>query len=147
MDTSVSSYRTVDTHGKSQLDLILQVYDGAVTAYNRAREHYRAEEFTPGREQMERAKRFIVHLYTTLNTEEGAEVAENLGKIYAYVIQETDIATATKDTGKIDDIIGILDNLREGWRGLKEQEAEGSIPAEPNPKAAPQPAGGFSTSA
>lgn len=147
MDTSVSSYRTIDTHGKSQLDLVLQVYDGAIAAYYRAGEHFEGQQFTEGREQMERAKRFVVHLYTTLNPEEGGEIAENLGKIYAYVVQETDVATATKDTGKIDDIISVLDNLRQGWRGLKEQEMSGSTPTEPTSKNEAQPVGGFSTSA
>ncbi len=147
MDTSISSYRTVDTHGRSQLDLILQVYDGAIAAYQQASECYKTEQLAEGRRQMERAKRFVVHLYTSLNPEKGGVIAENLGKIYAFVVQETDVATATKDTGKIDDIINILDNLRQGWRGLKEQEASRSGPAEPASETEPQPAGSFSTSA
>lgn len=147
MDNSVGSYRTIDTHGKSQLDLILQVYDGAIGAYGAAKEDYGNNRFTEGREQMERARRFVVHLYTTLNPEEGGEIAENLGKIYAYVVQQTDIASATKDTGTIDDIINILDNLRQGWRGLKEQQASGSNPSESTTRPEPQPAGSFSTSA
>ena len=37
MDGQIGTYRTMETHGKSQLDLILQVYNGAILAYETAR--------------------------------------------------------------------------------------------------------------
>jgi flagellar secretion chaperone FliS len=124
MNKKLGSYQSAETIGKSQIDLILKVYDGAVGSLESARQAYTDERLTDGREQMERARRFVTHLYTTLNMEMGGEVAENLGKLYAYVISQSYAVQATKDLASIADMISILDNLRAGWRGLRQQQAE-----------------------
>ncbi|MFH1687160.1 MAG: flagellar export chaperone FliS [bacterium] len=141
MDDQLGTYRTMETHGKSQLDLILQVYNGAIKAYETASAKLANQEFDAGREELEKAKRFVVHLYTTLDTEQGGEVADNLSQLYAFVVNESNVVAATKDTGRIDDIVSILDNLRQGWQELRQQ-----VQAEPS-LSAPAPAlGGFTTS-
>lgn len=111
--------------GKSPIELVIQVYDGAITAYNQASEFYNQQKLNEGWEQLEKAKKFITHLYTTLDTDKGGEIAENLGKIYSFMINQTDTVEATKDIKLIKDNIKILKNLREGWVGAKEKiEAE-----------------------
>ena len=124
MDSRLSAYRRTETLGKSQLDLILQVYDGAVNAYTSAREHFEREEFQSGREALDKAKRFVTHLYTTLDFEKGEEIAQNLGRIYAFVISETDAVQGTKNTKQLDAVISILGNIRSGWAGLGESNTE-----------------------
>ncbi len=121
MRNNLQSYRAADTLGKSQLDLILQVYDGALKSFTCARAHYEKEEFNPGYEELEKAKKFMTHLYTTLNPDEGGEVAENLGKLYTYVICQIHAAQSIKDLKMIDDCSTILKNLREGWASLKQE--------------------------
>lgn len=145
MDGQIGTYRTMETHGKSQLDLILQVYNGAILAYEAARAKFEDQNFEAGRDELEKAKRFVVHLYTTLNTEQGGEVADNLSQLYAFVVNETNTVAATKDLGRIDDIISIMDNLRQGWQGLRQQVQ--SEPSSPSPTPAVALAGGgFDTS-
>jgi flagellin-specific chaperone FliS len=73
MDGKLSTYRTIDTLGKSQVDLILQVYDGAIAAFRAAAEHYVSGELQGGYEQLERARKLLVHLYTTLDQGKGGE--------------------------------------------------------------------------
>lgn len=124
MDGNLNTYRAVETSSKSQLDLILQVYDGALAAFRQAVTHYQNQDSKQGYEQLEKAKKFITHLYTTLNAEEGGEIAANLGKVYAYLITQISLAEATKDLTVIDDNINILGELRLGWQGLKEQDLE-----------------------
>ena len=123
MDAKLDTYRTIDTHGKSQIDLILKVYDGALNEYRICREAVDKGESHRLRPHLEKASKFITHLYTTLDPEKGGGIAANLGHLYAHVLQLTDQVAATKEIEKIDDIISILGNLREGWAGIKEQEA------------------------
>ena len=54
--------------------------------------------------------------------EEGGEIAENLAKLYAYIISQICILEATKDSSQIDDIIIILSELREGWQSIKDSD-------------------------
>ncbi len=124
MKKNLQSYRTADTLGKSQLDLILQVYDGALNSFAGARAHYEKEEYNAGYEELEKVKRFLTHLYTTLNPDEGGEVAENLGKLYAFLVNQIQVVQATKELKLIDDSIQILKNLRGGWEELKGQVAQ-----------------------
>jgi len=147
MDESLKTYLTVNTEGKTQVELVLQVYDGAIKEYLKAIEHLKQEEHTKARDTLDKAKKFIVHLYTTLDPENGGEVAENLGKLYTFAICQTEVATATKDIQIVDDIVNILGNLRDGWKELAEKERETVSTTQPTPVTAESVAtSGFVTS-
>ena len=124
MDGKIGTYQTIDTHGKSQVELIIKVYDGALSAFVAARQKYSEGQNDAGRQQLEKARKFVTHLYTTLDPETGGEIADNLSRLYAYIINQTNVIEATKDSKLVDDIITILDNLRLGWMGIKQQQAE-----------------------
>lgn len=63
----VNTYRQVDTVGKSQIDLILQVYNGTLQAFANGRDRYAQQDFEQGYQYLEEARKFVVHLYTTLD--------------------------------------------------------------------------------
>lgn len=121
MNGQLNTYRQIDTTGKSQIDLILQVYTGALQAFASGHECYEKQDFRNGYEHLEKARKFIVHLYTTLDFEQGGEVADNLGKLYAFVMNEIDLIQATKDLKHLDSCITVLQNLKQGWEDLKGQ--------------------------
>jgi flagellar protein FliS len=124
MEGKIDAYRRADTVGKSQLDLIIMVYDGALKALKEAKAHFQRDQAQAGYEQMQKGKRFITHLYTTLDTEKGGEVAANLGRMYVYVLSQCYVIEATKNADQLVAIIEMLSNLRSGWIGLKEQQLE-----------------------
>lgn len=136
MDGSLKSYEAVDVLGKSQLELVIKVYDGALGSLRAGAECYKNDKLQDGYEHLEKAKTFVVHLYTTLDMEQGGEVAENLSKLYSFIVSQIDVIEATKDLGTIDDIINILINLKSGWSELRQQEAKAV------PQAPVEPAGG-----
>jgi len=121
MDNRLKAYQHTGILGNSQIDLVLQVYDGAIAAFTAAGECYKKSELEDGYEQLQRARKFVTHLYTTLDFDKGREVAENLGKLYAFLISQTDLAVATKDQTVIHGNVKVLRKLREGWAGIKKQ--------------------------
>ena len=121
METKLNSYQTTDILGKSQIELILQVYDGAIKAFKTAGECYQNEKTNDGYEELQKARKFVTHLYTTINAEKGGDIAENLGKLYTTVLCQIDIIEGTKDVQLINDNLKLLSNLREGWVGLRDQ--------------------------
>lgn len=129
MDGKLSTYRTIDTLGKSQVDLILQVYDGAIAAFRAAAEHYVSGELQGGYEQLERARKFLVHLYTTLDQGKGGEVAVNLAKLYTFMICQIDAAETTHDSALIESNVRVLENLRGAWTTLREQNESARKPS------------------
>ncbi len=137
MEDKVAAYRNIDTQGKSQIELILQVYDGAISNLNSAKKHYENLENQEGFESIDKARKFVTHLYTTLNPEKGGDIAKNLGKLYAFIINQCSLIEATKESAQIDDIIIVLNNLKEGWVGIKDQQNNSNSvnPNDSKPKA------------
>jgi len=121
MNKKIMNYQAADTLGRSSVELVVKVYDGAIGSLRQAAEAYSNEDFQKGYEFIEKAKRFVVHLYTTLDEEKGQDVARNLSQLYAYVIEKMNIVQATKDLGLINESISVLGNVRSGWEQLAEQ--------------------------
>jgi len=124
MDGKLNTYQQIETSTKSQLDLILKVYDGTIKEFKDASESYKKEEYNQGYEHLEKSRKFLTHLYSTLDMDKGGEVAENLGKLYVFMINQVNVAEATKDLKLIDENINILNNIRSGWKGLKDEETQ-----------------------
>ena len=125
MDEKLNQYRKSETENKSVPELIIMVYDGAIDNLKKAVELYKAEKMQDGYEAMEKAKRFVVHLYTTLDEEKGGEIAANLSAMYAFIIERMNFVQATKDIKTINESIDLLSNIKEGWVGLAEQVKSG----------------------
>jgi flagellar protein FliS len=115
------AYKTVETLGKSPLELVLQVYDGAISELTTARGKYADHKFADGYNHIQRAERMITHLYTTLDMDAGGEVAVNLAKLYAWVITKLHEVQATKETARFDECLRVLANLREAWAAIRTQ--------------------------
>ncbi len=124
MKRGIGSYQKTETFGKSPLELLLMVYDGAIQAMSDAESAFRDGDRDGGREKIERARKFITHLYTTLDNERGGEVATQLGHLYVFIIERLQVAQASADFEALVDLQAILNNLRSGWKGV-EQAANG----------------------
>nr|MBN2276228.1 flagellar protein FliS [candidate division Zixibacteria bacterium] len=121
MQKGLQNYKAVDTLGKSAPELVVKVYDGAIGNLREAVACYRENEFDAAQGKMEKAKKFVVHLYTTLDEEKGGEIARNLSRLYAFVIEQINFVEATKELSLIEDSIIVLNNIREGWVQLAEE--------------------------
>ena len=125
MDEKLTQYQKSETENKSVPELIIMVYDGAIDNLRKAAELYKNEKMQDGYEAMEKAKRFVVHLYTTLDEEKGGDIAANLSALYAYLIERMNFIQATKDIKTIKEAIDLLSNIKEGWVGLAKQVKSG----------------------
>ena len=121
MNKGFSVYQQNDTMAMSQLDLILTVYRGAIRLLKQAKSDFENQRLNEGRTAIEKARKCIVHLYTTLDMEKGEQIAEKLGHLYAFMIEQLDVAVANKSLDLIDDVASLLNTIKEGWEGLKEQ--------------------------
>ena len=137
MGTHIGAYREAVTLGKSQVELVIQVYDGAIAELQFARDRYEKSDFTRGALNLDRAERMITHLYTTLDMDEGGEIAVNLGKLYVWIISKVHEVKATKEPARFDECLGILRNLRAGWAAIKDS----STPTQANGATSGTPAG------
>jgi flagellar secretion chaperone FliS len=132
MDNRIATYRTTDTLTNSQVDLIIKVYDGTIAQFSSAISAYEKYDIANAIDHMDKARQALTHLYTTLDFEQGGEVAKNLGDLYVFMINQTNLAAATGDRGFIQKNVELMKNLREGWAGIRDNQAPAAQIANPS---------------
>lgn len=123
IERGIGSYKKIDALGKSPLELLLMVYQGAARELKGAEEEFSREDREAGRAKLDRARKFITHLYTTLDNDKGGDVAVKLGQLYVFIIERIQVAQATGDTEIISDLRAIIENLHSGWQEVHETDA------------------------
>ncbi len=121
MKTKINEYVKTGTEGNSQVDLIVKVYNGAIRNLTQARELINSGNIAKSYQALEDSKKFIVHLYTTLDMEKGGEIAKNLSGLYGFIVNEINLVQASRDVKQLDEIITILANVKEGWVELSQR--------------------------
>jgi flagellar protein FliS len=132
MNQSLASYRKNQIAGLNQKDLIVLLYSGAIKFLDQAKEELAKSDANAFADRIERAHRIVYHLYTTLDFEAGGEIAEKLGKLYAFVINQLYIVNSTRSEAVLRDIREILVNLKDGWQNLGTDIDQDSVSAVDN---------------
>jgi len=119
MNQALSSYQKNQISGMNQKDLIIMLYSGAVKFITTAKQHLNEKAIDKYSDAIERAHRIIYHLYSTLDFDRGGEIAEKLGALYTFLIGQLYLVNSTKKESILDDLLIILNDLKEGWQGIE----------------------------
>ncbi len=116
--SSRSAYQRSAILTASQPQLVVMLYDGAhrflAQAAHAMREHHVGEVHR----KLRRAETIIEHLRTTLDMEQGGEVAANLQRIYLFCGRHLNEARVNQDPERIEKVDELLLELREAWAQL-----------------------------
>jgi len=118
MNNALANYRKNQVSGMSQKELIVLLYDGALKFLDQANGHLEEKETNEFADKLERVHRIVYHLYSTLDFENGGEIAEKLGSLYAFIISQLYVLNSTKNSKLVESIKSILTNLRDGWQNV-----------------------------
>lgn len=130
----------------TQGDLLVMLYDGAIKYLNQAKAMIEEKNYAQKGMLISRAMDVISELDESLNREKGGEVAQNLHQLYFYCNTRLLRANLEMNTKLIDEIVRILDALRDAFSRIKAtapQAAEGQgaqAPQQPAPEQAAPPA-------
>lgn len=108
------AYRQAKISTASQGQLILMLYDGAVKFLNIANESISKKDFAASNTNIIKAQNIITELMISLNMEVG-EISKNLYSLYDYMNRRLIQANIKKDPKIIDEVKGMLIELRETW--------------------------------
>jgi len=111
---------TMVTTAANPLDLIIQLYDGAITRLSKATFCIKKGDTAQKTQYITRTIAIIEELLASLNMEEGGEVATNLQGLYVYMLQQLTIANANDDIGRIKQIEELLKELRSAWKEIRQ---------------------------
>ncbi|MCX8084065.1 MAG: flagellar export chaperone FliS [Calditerrivibrio sp.] len=117
------TYLKNEIEGATKGKLVLLLYDGAIKFVNMAIKGIEEKNIVAAHENIIKAENIIYELLSTLNMEAG-EIAENLFKLYDFMIWQLVEANKTKDVEKLTPVLGILKTLRDAWKEVVTKEEQ-----------------------
>lgn len=100
--------------------LMVMLYEGMITKIKQARERFDSGQNFRAKEAITRAMRIADALMENINLDEGGETAQNLEKLYYYIISE--LASANRETSPethLDNALRVTEILHQGWKDLE----------------------------
>jgi flagellar protein FliS len=112
---------TIDTSGKVRIVSIL--FDGAINFIKLGRVKMGERNIAGKGLYIGKATAIVSELSSSLNMEEGGEIARNLRRLYDFVLDRLITANMKNDVVALDDAEKVLQVLREGWKGMERNQA------------------------
>ncbi len=115
---SNNAYKKASVTTKDQGTLIVMLYDGAVRFLKTAILKIEKNELEEAHSAIVRAKNIISELLTSLNTDNSGRVGSSLKSLYVYMFNRLIDANIQKDAVAVQEVCDLLEELREGWKGV-----------------------------
>lgn len=120
MSFSTSTYRNVDLGTASPHQLLLRVYDSAITNLAEAEAALRAG--TPPGESLDRVRSVVAALMTALDFGTG-EIAHNLLRLYLFVLDRVYDSQIRQEDRGLGKARQVLQTLRDAWQRVPAERA------------------------
>lgn len=118
MDNNVAKYLTQQVMTASPAKLVYMLYDRAIASLREAIAAIEAGEIEKRWKANNRAIEIINHMWTTLDTERGGEIGENLNQLLPYMIMRLPDVDIQNDPQPAREVIALLEPLRDAWREI-----------------------------
>lgn len=119
---SVGTYSAVSAADK--LRLVHLMMQGARDRIAKAKSHLHRGEVSRKGEEISRAIALIDGLRASLDRDEGGQIAQNLERLYEYMMHRLLGANLDDDVAALDEVAGLMSELHDGWRGVLTQTDE-----------------------
>lgn len=113
-----NAYRESAVLTASPVQLVVMLYDGAGRFLRQAIASFDAGEEVRAGQAIGRTQAIVEELLATLDLDRGGEIASRLQGIYVYCLKQMGEARFQKDTAKLQEVAGLLGDLRESWAEL-----------------------------
>jgi flagellar protein FliS len=108
-------YKSTQIETSNQEKLLLMLYDGAINFIKQAKDGLEEEDYETANNFLVKTQDIINELMATLDLERGGEIARNLEALYDYMNRRLMEANINKEVEPIEEVAGMLEELRETW--------------------------------
>lgn len=130
---ALKKYQSVGAHSQvaaaDPYRLVQLLFGNVVERLAAARGHMERNETGRKGEQVSKAIAVINALDASLNFEQGGEIAANLHSLYDYMLVRLLRANAEDDPRGLEEVAGLMRNLKDGWDGISGSHARPATPA------------------
>ncbi len=127
-------YREAHIVSSSPGEMVLMLYDGAIRFLKQAIEKIGEKNIGAKVQLLEKVEKIIDYLESCLDRKNGGEIAENLQKLYGYMLVRLTEANLYNDVAKLEEIGSLLGTVREGWAGICGAANKGEEPKASQPQ-------------
>jgi len=121
-NTPLGEYRSNNAYGAAaaddRLQLVFHMMQGAISRIATARGCMLRNETAAKGEELGRAIGLIDGLRTSLDHDQGGEIAANLEALYDYMMRRLVEANLANDTNMLDEVESLLGEIKSGWESL-----------------------------
>ncbi|MER3472743.1 MAG: flagellar export chaperone FliS [Armatimonadota bacterium] len=122
-------YQRTQVDTASPVRLIVMLYDGAIRFLRQGQSAMQRGDREKQNDYLVRAQRILAELTSSLNLEEGGEIAVNLMALYQFMTEQLVLANLQDDVGKVQKVREMLEGLREAWAQAESTVRVSSAPA------------------
>ncbi len=122
---SIKQYQEMNINTASPMELVIMLYDDCIRSLEKAE---KAFDIT-GPERIESINNALLHsqdiiteLAVSLDMEKGGEIAQNLQRLYDFMVNHLSYANVNKNVKPIVDVKKMMADLREAWREVASKE-------------------------
>ncbi|WP_281951138.1 flagellar export chaperone FliS [Nitrosophilus kaiyonis] len=119
MANPLDAYMKNSVETATPLRQVILLYEKAIVTLKQIKDDINNNDIKAKIEHISKVTNIITALDSSLDFEKGGEIAKNLHMLYDFVDRSLLTIHAKNDKQLIDDVIEILENLKEGWEGIE----------------------------
>ncbi|GAV19092.1 flagellar protein FliS [Mariprofundus micogutta] len=123
------AYQGNQVEGAGPLGLVLLTYAALNKSLGQTRLAILAGDLVAEATHTGRAMEALIELSSSLNMQEGENVAQSLSSLYVYMMNKLTEGLCSCSTDHVDEVIHLAQQLHEGWMQLSAQQKKGHLSA------------------
>jgi flagellar protein FliS len=120
------TYLKTQVESSTPIERIAMLYAAGVQAMTTAADAMRRQDIPARRTAMNRAMGVIAELQNTLDFERGGPIADELDRLYSYILTRLLDALTEQDAAPIDEARSLLRTLADAWQQLASANGGGA---------------------
>lgn len=122
--SQLAAYQSQQVMGASPVKLVAMLYDRTIASLREAVIAIGEEDIQRRWTSNNRAVEIITHLWSTLDTDQGGEISENLSQLYRFMLTRLLDVDMKNDPAAAEEVIQLLEPLRKSWHELASSTGE-----------------------
>lgn len=117
-----AAYVKNDLENLRREEIVVKLYEALRIRLQAAIEEINSGNVAKKAEHLSRALAIVLELQTSLDMEQGGEIAVNLNDLYGYLVSDLITANLHNDTQKIAEALKVVEPLLEAWTEIAKEK-------------------------
>lgn len=126
---AANAYLTQEIMSQSPAKLVFMLYDRAISCLKDAITAIEKNDIETRFHKVSKARDIINHMWVTLDMKNGGSIAQNLDRLYGFILSRLPNIDFKNDIQTAREVIALLEPLRDSWKELAAREQAGTLEA------------------